>query len=118
MDEDEKKIAETINWMGTAYLRTGDYEKATDLLLEVTNKYPDQIDLTLKAYGNLIRYSREEGKTQHLERYIEDVQGYARSLLRKGKDKEYPLLNKRMSQLMAMGGYTAEAQDWAEAEGQ
>ena len=54
---DEEKIAETIGWLGTAYLRTGEYEKATDLLLEVTEKYSDQIGLTLRAYGNLIKYS-------------------------------------------------------------
>ena len=115
---DEKKIAETIGWLGTAYLRTGDYKKATDLLLDVTEKYPDQIGLTLRAYGNLIKHSHERGQAKDLERYVKDVQGYARSLIRDGKDKDYPLLHKRMSQLMAMGGYTAEAREWAEAEGQ
>ena len=88
------------------------------MLLEVTRKYSDQIGLTLRAYGNLIKYSRDNGKIKDLDRYIKDVQRYARSLIGKGKDKEYPLLYKRMSQLMAMGGYTAEAQEWAEAEGQ
>ena len=115
---DEKKIAETIGWLGTAYFRTGDYEKATDLLLKVTREYSDQIGLTLRAYGNLIKYSRENGQVKDLDRYIEDVQGYARSLIRKGKDKEYPLLYQRMSQLMAMGGYEAEAKEWAEAQAQ
>jgi tetratricopeptide (TPR) repeat protein len=115
---DEEKIGETIGWLGAAYFRTGDYDKATDLLLEVLAKYSDQIDLTLKAYGNLIKYSREEGKTRQVDRYINDVQRYARSLIRKGKDEEYPLLYKRMSQLMAMGGYEAEAKEWAEAQAQ
>jgi tetratricopeptide (TPR) repeat protein len=115
---DEKKIAETINWLGTAYLRTGEYDKATDLLLEVPRKYSDQIDLTLKAYGNLIRYSREKGKVKDLERYIKDVQRYAQSLIRRGKDEEYPLLYQRMSQLMVIGGYETEAKEWAEAQGQ
>jgi len=115
---DEKKIGETIGWLGTAYFRTGEYEKATGLLLEVTEKYSDQMGLTLRAYGNLIKYSREKDRVDDLDRYINDVQRYARSLIRQGKDKEYPLLYKRMSQLMAMGGYTAEAQEWAEAQGQ
>lgn len=115
---DRKKIAETIGWLGTAYLRTGKYDKATELLLEVVREYPDQIDLTLKAYGNLIRYSRETGKTKDLERYIKEVQRYARSLISKGMDKEYPLLYQRMAQLMTIGGYTAEAQEWAEAHAQ
>ena len=115
---DEKKIAETINWLGTAHLRTGDYEKATELLLEVTEEYPDQIGLTLMAYGNLIKYSRDQSKTGDLERYGKDVQRYARSLVRSGKDKEFPLLYQRMSQIMALGGFDAEAREWAEAEKQ
>ena len=115
---DENKIAETIGWLGTAYLRTGEYEKATDLLLEVTEEYSDQIGLTLRAYGNLIKHSRERGNTRDLDRYVKDVQGYGRSLIRSGKDKEYPLLHQRMAQLMAMGGYEAEAKEWAEAQAQ
>ena len=115
---DEKKIAETIGWLGAAYLRTGEYEKATDLLREVTSNYSDQIGLTLRAYGNLIKYSRDNGKVRDLDRYTKDVERYARSLIRDGKDKEYPLLYQRMSQIMAMGGYEAEAQEWAEAQEQ
>jgi tetratricopeptide (TPR) repeat protein len=115
---DEQKIAETIGWLGTAYLRTGEAEKATDLLLEVTRKYSDQIGLTLRAYGNLIQSARDDGSNEDLDRYAKDVQRYARSLIRKGKDEEYPLLHKRMSQLMEMAGYTAEAQEWAKAEEQ
>ncbi len=115
---DEEKTAETVNWLGTAHLRTGNYEKATDLLLQMPKKYPDQIDLTLRAYGNLIKYARENRKDKDLDRYANDVQRYARGLIRQGKDEDYPLLYRRMSQLMAMGGYTAEAQEWAEAEGQ
>ena len=114
---DEAKIAETINWLGTAHLRTGDYAKATDLLLQLPEEYPDQIDLALRAYGNLIRYSREQGNLKDLEQYVTDVQRYARSLIQKEKDKDYPLLYQRMTQLMTMGGYDAEAKEWAQAQG-
>ena len=115
---DERKIAETINWLGTAYLRTGEYDKAVDLLLRVTDEYPDQIDVTLRAYGNLVRYSREQGMRRDLDRYVADVQRYARSLVREGKDKEFPLLYQRMSQIMSMGGFEAEAREWAQAQPQ
>ena len=115
---DERKIAATINWLGTAYLRTGDYDKAVDLLLKVTDKYSDQIDLTLMAYGNLVRYAREQGKRRDLDRYVADVQRYARSLVREEKDKEFPLLYQRMSQIMTMGGFEAEAREWAKAQPQ
>ena len=115
---DETKIAETIGWLGTAYLRAGDYEKAKDLLLGVTEDYPDKIGLVLRAYVSLIRYSREQGKDRDLDRYVRDVQRYARSLVRSGKDKDYPLLNRRMAQILTMGGYDEEAREWAEAKQQ
>ena len=35
-----------------------------------------------------------------------------------GKDKDYPLLYTRMSQIMTMAGRSAEAQEWAEAQAQ
>jgi tetratricopeptide (TPR) repeat protein len=110
---DETKTAETLGWLGTAHLRTGDYEKAPDLLLEVTEDYPDQIALVLRAYGNLIKSSRERGLARDLDRYVEDAQGYARSLLRSGKAEEFPLLYQRMSQLMTMAGHKEEATEWA-----
>ena len=110
---DEAKIAETIAWLGTAYLRTGEYEKATDLLLEVTEQYPDQIALNLRAYGNLIKSARERGQVRDLERYVQDAQGYARSLIRSGKAEKFPLLRQRMSQLMTMAGHDDEAAEWA-----
>lgn len=115
---DETKIAETSSWLGIAYLRTGQYEKATDLLLGVTEKYPNQTELVLSAYGNLVRYSRAQGKDRDLDRYIEDVQRYARSLVRSGKDEEYPLLNQKVSQILALGGYNDEAREWAQAKQQ
>ncbi len=115
---DEIKIAETIGWLGTAYFRTGENEKAADLLLEVTEKYSDQIGSTLRAYGNLIKHARENGEVKDLDRYVKDVQRYAQSLIRRGKDDEFPLLYQRMSQVMTMGGYTAEAKEWAEAQTQ
>jgi tetratricopeptide (TPR) repeat protein len=115
---DEEKIVETIGWLGTAHFRTGNPEKATDLLLEVTRNYSDQIEPTLRAYGNLIKHSRDNGNVKDVERYVTDVQRYARSLIKKGRNEEYPLLYRRVSQLMAMGGYAAEAREWAEAGGQ
>jgi tetratricopeptide (TPR) repeat protein len=115
---DRTKIAETKGWLGTAYLRAGDYEKAEDLLLQVAEDYPEQIGLTLRAYANLIKDARDRGQSAELERYVDDAQGYARSLVRTGKDKEFPLLQQRMSQLMTMAGYEEEAKEWAGATAQ
>jgi tetratricopeptide (TPR) repeat protein len=115
---DEKKIAETVGWLGTAYLRLGEHEKATDLLLEVTEKYPDQVAVVLRAYGSLVRYSREQGNQRELDRYIRDVQRYGRSIVRSGTAEEFPLLNQTMSQILTLGGYIEEAREWAEAKQQ
>jgi tetratricopeptide (TPR) repeat protein len=115
---DEQKIAETIGWLGMAHLRTGDYEKARDLLLEVADEYPDQIGLVFRAYGNLIRYARENGRVEDLESYVTDVERYARSLIRRGKDKEYPLLYQRMSQIMELAGNNEKAREWTETQAQ
>jgi tetratricopeptide (TPR) repeat protein len=115
---DEQKIAETIGWLGTAYLKTGQYEEAKDLLLKLPRKFPDQIGLTLRAYGNLVKYARDTGNARDLDRYVEDVQRYARSLIREGKDEDYPMLYERMSQIMSLGGHPKEAKEWAEAEAQ
>ena len=93
----------------------GEYDKATELLEDLTRTYPDQIGLTLRAYGNLVKHSRDQRRNKDLERYIKDVQRYAESLIRDGRDQEYPLLYKRVSQIMTMGGYTAEAREWAKA---
>jgi hypothetical protein len=38
--------------------------------------------------------------------------------MRSGKDKEFPMLRQRMSQLMAMAGHDEEAAAWAEAPAQ
>ena len=113
---DETKIAETLGWLGTAHLRAGNDEKATDLLLEVTKKYPDQIGTNLRAYGNLIRHARERGQDKDLDRYVTDLQRYGRSLQRSGKDKEYPLLYQRMAQLLTMAGEDEAAREWAAAQ--
>ena len=115
---DESKIAEAIGWLGTAYLRSGQFEKATEQFLTVTREHSDQIGLAFRAYGNLVKHAREQGEDEDLERYVNDVERYARSLIRKGKDKEYPLLYTRMSQIMTMAGRPAEAQEWTEAQAQ
>lgn len=115
---DGKKIAEAVNWIGTAYLRLGDYDSAKQRLLEVPENHPDEIDLSLRAYANLIRYSRENRLSRDLETYVEDVQDYAQRLIRSGKIEEYPMLYDRMVQIMTMGGKAAESKEWADSKPQ
>ena len=115
---DETKIAEATGWLGMAYLRTGQSEKGTSLLLDVTKEYPDQIGVVLRAYVTLIRHSRELGRGSDVDRYTRDAQRYALSLVRSGKDKEFPMLNQMMAQILTLGGYHREAREWAETKPQ
>lgn len=106
-------IAETMGWLGVAYFRAGKYQQATDILLEIIANYPDQVGVTLGAYGNLVRYSREQGRNKQMAEYVADVQDYAELLIRTGQHKEFPLLSKRMSQIMVLAGDNTQAESWA-----
>ena len=68
--------------------------------------------------GNLIRNARQKGRDKDLDRYARDAQRYGEKVVRSGKDKEYSLFYKRMSQIMTMGGYMEEAKEWEEAQPQ
>jgi len=112
----QDQIAETKGWLGSAYLRVKEYEKGTEILEEMIADYPEQIGLTLRSYGNLIKYAREQGLNRDASRYLAEVEYYANALIRDGKDKEYPMLYRRMAQLMTMAGNKLEANKW-EAKG-
>jgi tetratricopeptide (TPR) repeat protein len=109
---DVKKIAETMGWLGTAYYRIKEYDKGTELLEEMVRSYSDQIGLTLRAYGNLIKTSVDRDLKKDTQRYADDVQDYAQSLVKQGRDKEFPLLYKRMQQIMTLAGNKEEAIKW------
>ena len=68
------------------------------------------------ARPKLLLLDDESGNDNELDRYIADAQRYGKSLIRSGKDKEYPLLYQRMSQIMTVGGNEAAAKEWAEAQ--
>ena len=84
----------------------------------MTREYPDQVGVVLRAYLTLIRHSRELGKGSDVDRYTRDALRYGQSLVRSGKDKEFPSLNQRMAQILTLGGYHQEAKEWAEAKPQ
>ena len=108
-------IADTLTWLGVAHLRAGQFADATSLLLQVTEDYPGQPTSVLRAYGNLVRLAREQGRRKELERYIRDVQRYARSFQRKGSEEDVAMLNQRVAQILSLGGYAEEAKEWAQA---
>ena len=110
--EDETKLSETYGWLGTAYFRTNQFEKGTAILEQLIEDYSDQIGLTLRAYGNLIKASVDRDLQGDTRRYVKDVQNYAEMLVKQGRDQEFPLLYKRMQQIMTLAGEKEQAIKW------
>lgn len=108
----QEKSAGIIGRLGTAYFKVDEVEIGTELLLTIPRDYPDQIGLSLRAYGNLIKNASDAGRREKISYYADEAQGYAKSLIRQGKDKDYPLLSRRMASLMTLAGYKAEAKMW------
>jgi tetratricopeptide (TPR) repeat protein len=108
----EELIVEAVGWLGTAHLNTGNTVEATELLLSIPENYPDQIGMSLRAYGNLIKHSVDSSDTQTTQQYLTSLENYANTLVASGASDNYPRLNQRMTQLMTMGGDKAGAARW------
>jgi len=108
----EELVVEAVGWLGTAHLKTGNTAKATELLLSIPEDYPDQIGMSLRAYGNLIKHSSDSRDAQATEQYLTSLENYANTLVASGASESYPRLNQRMTQLMTMGGDKAGAARW------
>ena len=108
----EELVVEAVGWLGTAHLKTGNTAKATELLLSIPEDYPDQIGMSLRAYGNLIKHSSDSRDAQATEQYLTSLENYAKTLVASGASESYPRLNQRMTQLMTMGGDKAGAARW------
>ena len=111
----EELVVEAVGWLGTAHLKTGNTAKATELLLSIPEDYPDQIGMSLRAYGNLIKHSSDSRDAQATEQYLTSLENYANTLVASGASESYPRLNQRMAQLMTMGGDKAGAARWRTA---
>ena len=111
---DEPLIAQLTGWLGLAHFKLGDNDTASEHLLAVARGYPDQIHYALQAYATLIRYSIQSGDTDSARDYAREVQRYAERLVSTGKDREYPMLYVKMSQMMGLVGDKAEARKWGQ----
>ena len=111
----EELVVEAVGWLGTAHLKTGNTAKATELLLSIPEDYPDQIGMSLRAYGNLIKHSVDSRDARKTEQYLTSLENYANNLVASGASESYPRLNQRMVQLMNMGGDKAGAARWRAA---
>lgn len=108
----EQQVVEALGWLGTAKLRVGDADEAVAILESIPREYPEQIGFSLRAYGNLIKHASEEGDRPAVDDYLEEVQAYATRLKNSGLADNYPMLGRRMAQLLTMGGDKAAASQW------
>ncbi len=79
-------------------------QEAVGLLESIPKDYPQQVGLSLRAYGNLIKHAVDSGDRSLVEAYLDDLQTYAQHLKDTGLADDYPMLARRMSQLLNMGG--------------
>ena len=111
----EELVVEAVGWLGTAHLKIGNTAKASKLLLSIPEDYPDQIGMSLRAYGSLIQHSSDSRDAEAAEQYLTSLENYANTLVASGASESYPRLNQRMAQLMTMGGDKAGAARWRAA---
>lgn len=109
---DEALIAQLSGWLGLVHFKLGNPQLATEYLEGVTNDYQQQTHYVLQAYATLIRYSKQSGNTREVERYAGQAQRYGEKIVKTGKDRDYPMLYKKMSQIMQLAGDQAQAQEW------
>ncbi len=109
-DETKESLARVL--LGLTHFKASDYDQGTEYLIGVINDYPDQVGACLRAYGTLVKYARDNNRSRDLNRYIGDAQRYANRVIQRGLDKDFPLIYRRMAQIMTMAGNTNEARNW------
>lgn len=109
---DELVIAQLTGWLGLAYFKIGDDERAVDALQSVLSQYPEQIHYALQAYATLIRYSGEAGHAQRVADYRADAERYAEKAVKSGLAQAYPPFYRKLVQIMRLAGDDAAAQKW------
>jgi tetratricopeptide (TPR) repeat protein len=113
---DDSKKTQALGWIGTNFMRLNDYEKGKEYLEQVVDGYSDQIGATMRAYGSLIKYSRDNKEYNDFRRYLADVKRYAKGLIEDERVNEFPLLYRRMAQIMTIAGENAEASRWQQMQ--
>jgi len=109
---DKKKNTQALGWLGLNYMKAKNYHEGKAYLEQVTDKFPEQIGVTIRAYGALIKYARKNNQNNDFQRYVSAVKRYAEQLIEDKRVHEFPLLYRRMAQIMTIAGDIAEAQRW------
>jgi tetratricopeptide (TPR) repeat protein len=109
---DKKKNTQALGWLGLNYMKAKNYREGKAYLEQVTDQFPEQIGATIRAYGALIKYARENNQNNDFQRYVAAVKRYAERLIEDERVHEFPLLYRRMAQVMIIADDIAESQRW------
>ncbi|MFC3096036.1 hypothetical protein DRW07_05995 [Alteromonas sediminis] len=107
-----EKEVQALGWLGLNYMKLNDYFKGKSYLQDVVRQYPEQIGANIRAYGLLVKYARDNNQNDDLRQTVDAVKDYASALIEAGRDKEFPLLYRRMAQIMTLAGESEEAKHW------
>lgn len=109
---DAAKETQVFGIMGLNYMKMNQYQQGKAYLELIVDDYPEQIAASIRSYGTLIKYAKENNQTSDFYRYIGDVKRYATLLINNERVDEFPLLFRRMAQIMTIAGDNEEAQRW------
>lgn len=109
---DADKEIQVFGLLGLNYMKSNNYSKGRESFEQIIDHYSDNIPATIRAYGVIIKYARDNKRTQDIRYFLNAVQGYANKLIDSGRVEEFPLLYRRMAQIMTLAGEHAEAKRW------
>lgn len=109
---DAAKETQALGWIGLNSMKLSNYQGGKDYLEKVIEQFPEQIGACIRAYGALIKYARENNENSDFRRYVAGVKRYAKKLVEQERIQEFPLLYRRMAQIMTIAGDNAEAKRW------
>lgn len=109
---DATKKTQALGWIGLNFMKLSNYQEGKDYLEQVIEQFPDQIGASIRAYGALIKYANENKEHSDFRRYVAGVKRYAKNLVEQDRVQEFPLLYRRMAQIMTIAGDNAEVQRW------
>jgi hypothetical protein len=114
LTHDAPLLAQTQGALGSYYLNSEQFDQGTEVLLALIDQHPLEIESVLRAYGTLIKDSVARGLTREQIRYIADLERYANDLIKSERAADYPLLNRRMAQILSIAGKNRAARAWAQ----
>jgi len=109
---DQTKETQALGLIGLNYMRANQYDDGKLYFEKIVDNYADQIGATIRAYGSLIKFAKDNNQSKDLNQHINGVQRYAKRLINDGRAEEFPLLYRRMAQIMTIAENKAEAERW------